>query len=137
MNYALCDLKFIPNAKPHPGIVTIAFIGEDLTLTPAQEFRETGRLKVFKHLNDWFEEFRLYHRKDGRVVKESDDLMSAKRYGIMMLKYARTKVAHDSFTRKVINYPNFRSRLTARLVGGWLAFSWGSPPICFCCTPMQ
>ena len=27
---------------------------------------ETGRFKVFKHLNDWFEEFRLYHRKDGR-----------------------------------------------------------------------
>src|SRR5215475_2105605 len=24
-----------------------------------------GRFKVFKHLNDWWEEFRLYHRKDG------------------------------------------------------------------------
>ena len=67
---------------------------------------QTGRLKVFKYLNDWFEEFRLYHRKDGRVVKEGDDLMSATRYGIMMLRYARTKVAQDSFTRKVINYPN-------------------------------
>ena len=67
---------------------------------------QTGRLKVFKHLNDWFEEFRLYDRKDGRVVKEGDDLMSATRYGIMMLRYASTKVAHVSFTRKVINYPN-------------------------------
>ena len=37
---------------------------------------ESGRFKVFKHLNDWFDEFRLYHRKDGRVVKEDDDLMS-------------------------------------------------------------
>ena len=26
---------------------------------------QMGKLKVFKHLNDWFEEFRLYHRKDG------------------------------------------------------------------------
>ena len=26
---------------------------------------QTGRFKVFKHLNDWWEEFRLYHRKDG------------------------------------------------------------------------
>ena len=43
-----------------------------------------GKLKVFKHLNDWFEEFRLYHRKDGKVVKEGDDLMAATRYGIMM-----------------------------------------------------
>jgi len=33
---------------------------------------QMGKLKVFKHLNDWFEEFRLYHRKDGKVVKEGD-----------------------------------------------------------------
>ena len=52
---------------------------------------QTGRLKVFGHLNDWFEEFRLYHRKDGKVVKEHDDLMSATRYAIMMLRYASTE----------------------------------------------
>ena len=33
---------------------------------------QMGKLKVFKHLNAWFEEFRLYHRKDGKVVKEGD-----------------------------------------------------------------
>ena len=48
-----------------------------------------GKLKVYRHLNDWFEEFRLYHRKDGKVVKEGDDLMAATRYGLMMLRYAR------------------------------------------------
>jgi hypothetical protein len=53
---------------------------------------ETGRFKVFKHLNDWFEEFRLYHRKDGRVHKEGDDLMSATRYAVMMLRYAKTSL---------------------------------------------
>lgn len=47
-----------------------------------------GRLKVAKHLNDWWEEFRLYHRKDGKIVKERDDLMSATRYGIMCLRFA-------------------------------------------------
>jgi hypothetical protein len=46
------------------------------------------RAGVFKHLNDWWEEFRLYHRKDGKVVKEGDDLMSATRYGTMMLRFA-------------------------------------------------
>jgi hypothetical protein len=40
---------------------------------------ESGRFKLFKHLNDWFDEFRPYHRKDGRVHKEGDDLMSATR----------------------------------------------------------
>jgi len=53
---------------------------------------ESGRFKVFKHLNDWFEEFRLYHRKDGRVNKEGDDLMSATRYAVMMLRFARTNI---------------------------------------------
>jgi hypothetical protein len=49
---------------------------------------QTGRFKVFKHLNDWFEEFRLFHRKDGKVVKEGDDLMAATRYAVMMLRFA-------------------------------------------------
>jgi len=49
---------------------------------------QTGRWKVFHHLGDWFAEFRLYHRKDGRVVKLADDLMSASRYAMMMLRFA-------------------------------------------------
>jgi hypothetical protein len=52
---------------------------------------QTGRFKVFDHLADWLEEFRLYHRKNGRIVDERDDLMSATRYGHMMLRLARTK----------------------------------------------
>jgi len=48
-------------------------------------------LKVFAHLQDWFEEFRLYHRKDGLVVKMTDDLMSATRYGMMMRRFAKTQ----------------------------------------------
>jgi len=52
---------------------------------------QTGKLKVFAHLNEWFEEFRLYHRKDGKVVKEFDDLMAATRYALMMLRYADTE----------------------------------------------
>lgn len=49
---------------------------------------QTGRWKVFAHLNDWFEEFRLYHRKDGLIVKVGDDLLSASRYAMMMRRYA-------------------------------------------------
>jgi phage terminase large subunit-like protein len=50
---------------------------------------ETGRLKVFSHLSQWLEEFRLYHREEGKVVKEHDDILSATRYALMMLRYAR------------------------------------------------
>lgn len=50
---------------------------------------QTGRLKVASHLQDWFEEFRLYHRKDGIIVKLNDDLLSATRYALMMIRYAK------------------------------------------------
>jgi phage terminase large subunit-like protein len=70
---------------------------------------ETGRFKVMKHLNDWFEEFRLYHRKDGKVVKERDDLMAATRYAVMMLRYATC--VNDQRKLKPIRHDHFgRSR---------------------------
>lgn len=50
----------------------------------------TGRFKVFSHCLDFFEEFRMYHRKDGKIVKENDDAISAVRYGLMMLRHAVT-----------------------------------------------
>ena len=49
----------------------------------------TGRWFVVEHLTEWFEEFRALHRKDGLIVKERDDLMSASRYLEMMLRFAR------------------------------------------------
>lgn len=52
---------------------------------------QTGRFKVFDHLGDWFEEFRMYHRKDGKIVKLDDDLMSATRYANMMKRFAIAK----------------------------------------------
>ena len=41
----------------------------------------------------------MYHRKDGRLVKEADDLLSATRYALMMLRYART--ADEAGKRRV------------------------------------
>ena len=65
---------------------------------------QSGRFKVFKHLSDWWEEFRLYHRKDGKVVKEGDDLMAATRYAIMMLRHAATAKSFKDFRRPLV-YP--------------------------------
>lgn len=52
---------------------------------------QAGRFKVFSHLRDWFSEKNSYHRKDGKIVDYNDDLMSATRYGAMMLRFARTQ----------------------------------------------
>lgn len=54
-----------------------------------------GRFKVFSHLNDWFSEFRTYHRKDGKIVKEYDDLLSASRYGYVSRRFAKVAPRHD------------------------------------------
>lgn len=57
---------------------------------------QTGRFKVAKHLHDWWEEFRLYHRKNGKLVKEGDDLMSATRYAMMMLRKAKVQMVEQN-----------------------------------------
>lgn len=51
----------------------------------------TGRWKVFEHLEDWLNEFRLYHRKDGLIVKLDDDRICAARYAMMMKRFATAK----------------------------------------------
>lgn len=61
---------------------------------------QTGRWKVFGHLADWFDEYRLYHRKDGKVVKEFDDLMSASRYAMMMLRFAVVNMKRERIKAK-------------------------------------
>ena len=68
------------------------------------ERMQTGRFKVFSNLQDWWQEFNLYHRDEGKIVKERDDLMDATRYGVMMLRYAVTKVLKT----KPIQYPQAR-----------------------------
>lgn len=62
--------------------------GTEAGLMDMLDRMQTNRFKVFSNLNDWFEEFRLYHRLDGKLVKERDDLMSCTRVGVMMLRHA-------------------------------------------------
>jgi phage terminase large subunit-like protein len=65
--------------------------GVEAGITDMYERMETGRFKVFRHLSMWLEEFELYHRRDGLIVKLNDDLISASRYALMMKRYAITK----------------------------------------------
>lgn len=52
---------------------------------------ETGRLKIFSTCHELLEELRIYHRKDGKLVKVRDDLISAVRYAVMSLRFADTQ----------------------------------------------
>lgn len=66
--------------------------GVEAGIAEMLERMQTGRLKVFAHLLPWFEEFNLYHRKDGLIVKENDDLLCATRYAVMMKRFAKSKI---------------------------------------------
>jgi phage terminase large subunit-like protein len=52
---------------------------------------QTGRFKVFKTCREWLEEARIYHRKDGKLVKLFDDTISASRYAAMSLRHAQVQ----------------------------------------------
>lgn len=55
----------------------------------ATRFRD-GRLKVARHLPEWFQEYRMYHRLEtGLVNKINDDLMSATRILVMQIRSAK------------------------------------------------
>lgn len=60
------------------------------------ERMQTGRWKVFRTCGLWFEEFRLYHRKDGKIVKLADDVMSASRYAYMMRRFAEVQTSKQN-----------------------------------------
>jgi phage terminase large subunit-like protein len=85
--YKKAGLKMMPERATFPDGTN----GVEAGLQDMLARMQLKKLKVFSHLADWFEEFRMYHRKDGKVVKESDDLMAATRYAYMMRRYAVSK----------------------------------------------
>ncbi len=67
-----------------------------------------GRWKVFKGENDgWLEEYRMFHRKDGLLVKIDDDAISASRYAMMCLRHGEVSIPP-------------RPRMTRRF-GSWMS----------------
>ena len=59
-----------------------------------------GRFKVFSNLAPFWEEYRLYHRVDGRIKKQNDHVLDSVRYASMSLRHARTGDARTK--RRVI-----------------------------------
>lgn len=96
--YKDAGLKMLPEPATHEAGGNSVEAG----LIAMLERMQSGRLKVMADVGDegvlrgpgeWLEEFRMYHRKDGKVVKAKDDLMDATRYGIMELRSAKVRTA--------------------------------------------
>jgi hypothetical protein len=86
--YRKHGLAMLPEKATHPD----GGNGVEAGIIEMLERMETGRFKVFAHLEPWFEEFRQYHRKDGLIVKEFDDRISSTRYAVMMRRFAKIAV---------------------------------------------
>jgi len=54
---------------------------------------ETGRLRVFNTMLKWREEYESYHRDEGKIAKNHDDLMDATRYLLSKMGTFKTKSA--------------------------------------------
>lgn len=85
--YARLGIKMLPE---HAGQANGALRIEPGVQAMLDRMR-SGRLKVFRNLAPWFDEFRQYHRKDGKIVAQRDDLLSATRYALACIGMARSK----------------------------------------------
>jgi len=83
--YKKLDLRTLAT---HAHFVGGSISTEAAVLEMQQRFQES-RLRVRADLADFLEEYRMYHRKDGLIVKARDDLISATQKIIMMKRYAR------------------------------------------------
>ncbi|NNF57031.1 MAG: hypothetical protein HKN04_02210, partial [Rhodothermaceae bacterium] len=85
--YRKLGLKMMPKhaSSPDGGNSLAASVMEML------ELMKEGRFKVFNTCSMWLEEFRIYHRKDGKIVERKDDLLDASRYAMMMRRHARVE----------------------------------------------
>ncbi len=86
-SYRAQHLNMLPDHATHPE----GGFGVEAGLMDMLDRMQTDRFKVFSNLVEWLEEFRLYHRLENKIVKERDDLMSATRIGVMMLRQAETQ----------------------------------------------
>ncbi len=91
--YREAGLNMLPEHATHEE----GGIGVEAGIMEMLERMQTGRLKVFSDFIDWFEEYRMYHRLKGQIVKERDDLMAATRYAIMMLREA--EISSDTWNK--------------------------------------
>lgn len=85
--YTLQGLKMMPERATFPD----GGNGVEAGIMEMLDRMQTGRWKVFSTCGGWLGEFRLYHRKDGLIVKLKDDLISSSRYAYMMRRFAKTK----------------------------------------------
>lgn len=65
---------------------------EPIVMEVAERIR-SGRFKVAAHCSEFFEEYRNYHRQDGKITDKKDDALKAVFYALMMKRFASSQTA--------------------------------------------
>jgi hypothetical protein len=78
----------LPMLATHSTFKTGGYDFESGIVEMQQRF-SSGRLKVHRSLAEWFSEYKSYHRKEMKVVKLRDDLLSATRQLVMQIRSAK------------------------------------------------
>lgn len=94
--YKAHGLRMLPDHATWPDG---GFATEPGILEMDERFK-SGRLRFARHLNELFEEYRFFHRKDGQIVKIKDDLLSALRIAIMMKRSAKLVALGNATNRR-------------------------------------
>ncbi len=84
-HYKRHGVKMLPSHATWPD----GSVSTEAGVLEIDEREKSGRLKYANHLADLLAERRLYHRKDGQIVKVADDLLSALRVAIMAKRFGK------------------------------------------------
>lgn len=71
--------------------------GVEIGLIAMNDRMKTGGFKVFSTCYDFFEEKSTYHRKEGKLIKLNDDVISSCRYAIQSLRFAEIEEKEDVY----------------------------------------
>jgi phage terminase large subunit-like protein len=84
-HYKRHGVKMLPGHATWPD----GSVSTEAGVMEIDEREKSGRIKYASHLSDLLAERRMYHRKDGKIVKVGDDLLSALRTAVMAKRQAR------------------------------------------------
>lgn len=68
--------------------------GVEAGLIEMQQRMDDGRFKVVNTNREWIDEYRMYHRIDGKINAVNEDLICSARYAVMMARFAQSGQMH-------------------------------------------
>jgi phage terminase large subunit-like protein len=95
--YKQYGLRMMHEPASHANLKGAAAVSLEGGVQEINARERAGKWKVSRSCICYLEERRLYHRKDGEIVRLRDDVLAAARYGMMMRRYFKPFDECDSY----------------------------------------